>query len=236
MKTRYLRRYSDNQRINHWLMVVLFGLAGFSGLALFHPNLYFFTQFYGGPQWARIVHPYFGIITVLLFLGMLRHFWRANVWRKEDNRWLQAAPRLVLHGDSGALPPVHQYNAGQKIVFWLTTVCLFVLLVTGVLFWQPWFGNAVPIALQRVAVLLHSIAAFVLSLTVVVHIYAAIWVKGTLRAMTQGTVSADWAKHHHPLWYQEQMELEANAERESASAESQIWRTAYAQNGEQAAS
>ncbi|MDR2991488.1 MAG: cytochrome b/b6 domain-containing protein, partial [Burkholderiaceae bacterium] len=106
MKKLYIRRYSDNQRINHWLVVVLFGLAGFSGLALFHPNLFFFTQFYGGPQWTRIVHPYFGICAVLLFLGMIYHFWRANVWREEDNQWLQAAPQLVLHGDRAKLPPV----------------------------------------------------------------------------------------------------------------------------------
>jgi formate dehydrogenase subunit gamma len=205
MKKLYLRRYDDDQRINHWLVVVLFGLAGFSGLALFHPNLFFLTQFYGGPRWARIVHPYFGIVTVLLFLGMIYHFWRANVWREEDNQWLQAAPKLVLQGDVTQLPPVRQYNAGQKIAFWSITVCLFVLLVTGVLFWQPWLGSVVPISVQRAAVLLHSVAAFVLSLTVVVHIYAAIWVKGTLRAMTQGTVSAGWAKHHHPLWYREQL-------------------------------
>jgi formate dehydrogenase subunit gamma len=136
---------------------------------------------------------------------MIYHFWRANVWREEDNQWLQAAPQLVLHGDRAKLPPVRQYNAGQKIAFWSMVVCLFVLLVTGVLFWQPWLGDTVPIPVQRAAVLLHAIAAFVLSLTVVVHIYAAIWVKGTLRAMTQGTVSASWAKHHHPLWYQDQM-------------------------------
>jgi formate dehydrogenase subunit gamma len=57
-----------------------------------------------------------------------------------------------------------------------------------------------------VAVVLHALAAFIMSLTAVVHIYAAIWVKGTLRAMTQGTVSAGWAKHHHPLWYREKLE------------------------------
>jgi formate dehydrogenase subunit gamma len=152
---------------------------------------------------------------------MIYHFWRANVWREEDNQWLQAAPQLVLHGDRAKLPPVRQYNAGQKIAFWLMVVCLFVLLVTGVLFWQPWLGDTVPIPVQRAAVLLHAIAAFVLSLTVVVHIYAAIWVKGTLRAMTQGTVSAGWAKHHHPLWYRDQMGLESSQGQRMAGTERQ---------------
>ena len=75
------------------------------------------------------------------------------------------------------------------------------LLVTGVLFWQAWFANSVPIPLQRLAVVLHALAAFIISLLVVIHIYAALWVKGTVRAMTQGTVSAGWAKQHHYLWY-----------------------------------
>jgi formate dehydrogenase subunit gamma len=35
-----------------------------------------------------------------------------------------------------------------------------------------------------------------------VHIYSAIfWVRGSMRAMTRGTVTHAWARHHHPLWY-----------------------------------
>ncbi|MDO5625655.1 MAG: formate dehydrogenase subunit gamma [Pseudomonadota bacterium] len=211
MKKLYIQRYTDNQRINHWLVVLLFGLAGFSGLALFHPNLFFLTQFFGGPQWTRIVHPYFGIGVFLLFAIMFFGFWRANIWRRADSQWVKAAPKLVFDGNNTHMPPVRKYNAGQKLVFWLMTTSLIVLLATGVLFWQAWFANSVPIPLQRAAVLLHSISAFVMSLTAVVHIYAAIWVKGTLRAMTQGTVTAGWAKHHHPLWYQDKMDKAAPA-------------------------
>jgi formate dehydrogenase subunit gamma len=39
-----------------------------------------------------------------------------------------------------------------------------------------------------------------LILGIIVHIYAAIWVKGTTRAMTRGLVSESWAKRHHPGW------------------------------------
>jgi formate dehydrogenase subunit gamma len=35
------------------------------------------------------------------------------------------------------------------------------------------------------------------------HVYAAIWVKGTVRAMTRGTVTESWAKLNHPLWHEE---------------------------------
>ena len=62
---------------------------------------------------------------------------------------------------------------------------------------------------KRVAGLLHAVAAFVLVLGFIVHVYAALWVKGTLHAMVRGTVSGGWAKHHHPQWYREQMQGQA---------------------------
>jgi len=57
--------------------------------------------------------------------------------------------------------------------------------------------------LRRAAVVLHATAAAILILSVIVHVYAAIWVKGSVRAMTRGTVSEAWARRHHPLWYRE---------------------------------
>ena len=197
---RYLHRHSGVTRFNHWIMVILFGLAGFSGLALFHPNLFPLTGIFGGPQWTRIVHPYFGIGVFIAFLFMLARYWRDNLPTKDDAEWIKHSGDM-LKGNQTAMPPVGKYNAGQKGVFWGVCICLIVLLVIGVLFWQAWFANSVPIPLQRLAVVLHALAAFIISLLVVIHIYAALWVKGTVRAMTQGTVSAGWAKQHHYLWY-----------------------------------
>jgi formate dehydrogenase subunit gamma len=49
----------------------------------------------------------------------------------------------------------------------------------------------------------HALAAWIMILGIVVHVYAAIWVKGTIRAMTRGTVTEAWAKHHHRAWYRQ---------------------------------
>ena len=75
------------------------------------------------------------------------------------------------------------------------TLCLLVLLASGPLFWQAWFASSVPIWLQRIAVLAHAVSAFVLILAVIVHAYAALWVKGTLGAMVRGRVSVGWARN-----------------------------------------
>ncbi|GAP33729.1 formate dehydrogenase subunit gamma [Piscinibacter sakaiensis] len=199
---RYLRRYSDGERMNHWAIALLFVLAGLSGLALFHPALFFFSNLFGGGSWTRILHPFLGVAMVLLFLGLFVRLWRANVMNAADKAW-RAKSGEMLRGNKAAMPPVGKYNAGQKMVFWLMATSLLVLVVTGLMFWRPYFTPFFTIPVMRVAVLLHSVSAVVLVLTVIVHVYAAIWVKGTMRAMTRGTVSEGWAKTNHALWHQE---------------------------------
>lgn len=204
---RYLRRYTDGERINHWIVVLLFLGAALSGLALFHPALYFFSGLFGGGSWARIAHPFFGVLMVLAFAGLFARLWRDNRWQRDDTLWLKHSGSL-LRGRNEGLPPVGRYNAGQKLVFWIAAVCLLVLLVTGFLFWRPYFADLFPIPVKRIAVLLHAAAAAVLVITIIVHVYAAIWVKGSTRAMMRGTVSESWARHHHPLWWRSVRDVE----------------------------
>lgn len=206
MKKVYIERHHGAMRMNHWAVAILFFLAGLSGFALFHPSLFFFTHLFGGPQWTRILHPYMGIVMFLLFLILFFMAVGANRWRRYDSQWLGKVGTLIGGGGPAQMPASGKFNAGQKMVFWLSALCLLVLLVTGLTFWQAWFAASVPIPLQRVMVVLHALAAFIFVLTIIVHIYAAIWVKGTFRAMIRGNVSAAWARYHHPRWYQSQAE------------------------------
>ena len=48
-------------------------------------------------------------------------------------------------------------------------------------------------------------SALVLICAIIVHIYAAIWVKGSLTAMLRGYVTAGWAWKHHRAWFREQI-------------------------------
>ena len=196
-----LQRYDDNTRMNHWAIVLLFVCAALSGLVFFHPSMYFFTALFGGGTWTRILHPYFGVLMFLCFLLMFMRLWKENVLNDGDRAWLDKSGEM-FRGNKDGMPPAGKYNAGQKIVFWLMAVSLLVLLATGILFWHAWFPN-LPILARRIGVLLHALSAVVLVLTVIVHVYAAIWVKGTTRAMTRGTVSRGWARANHPLWHEE---------------------------------
>lgn len=204
-RTGELQRYEDRERMYHWLTAVLLLVAAVSGMAFFHPALFFLSAFVGGGSWARILHPFIGVATVFVFLFLYLRVRTENRMTAADREW-RAKMGEMLRGNKTAMPPVDKYNAGQKMVFWAMSISLAVLVLTGFLFWRPWFAPYVPIDLGRAAVLLHAVAAVALVLSVVVHVYAAIWVKGTVRAMTRGTVDEAWARQHHPLWHKKMTE------------------------------
>lgn len=200
--SRLLQRYKDGDRMNHWFIAMTFVLAALSGLAFFHPSMFFFSHLFGGGSWARILHPVLGLLMVAGFAWLFLRLWKDNVITAADREWGKHMRRM-LSGDKAGLPPVGKYNYAQKLTFWVMAVSLLVLLLTGIVFWRPWFAPYFPVAMLRAAVLLHSIAAVVLILSTIMHVYAAIWVKGTIRAMTRGTVTESWAKTNHPLWFDE---------------------------------
>ena len=200
-----LQRYSDRERMYHWATAIGLLVAACSGMALFHPSLFFLTIFTGGGPWTRILHPFIGIATALVFLFLYLRVRIDNQMNEHDKAWRDKMGEM-LKGNKAAMPPAGKYNAAQKLVFWSMSISLAVLLVTGFVFWRPYFAGYFPIDLVRLAVVLHAIAATVMVLSVIVHVYAAIWVKGTLSAMTRGTVTKAWARQNHALWHRKMTE------------------------------
>jgi len=198
----FIQRYTARERINHWIVAITFILAALSGLALFHPAFFFLVNLFGGGPWTRILHPFIGVVMFLFFMVMAVRFWGLNRITPADREWRKRIKDVLCNRDHG-LPEVGKYNAGQKYLFWIMVVSIPVLLLSGIVIWQPWFAPFFPIWLMRVAVVVHALAAWIIILGIVVHVYAAIWVRGTVRAMTRGTVSEAWAKHHHRAWYRQ---------------------------------
>lgn len=198
----FIQRYTSRERSNHWVVAIAFILAALSGLALFHPAFFFLTHLFGGGPWTRILHPFIGAVMFLFFIAMAARFWGHNRFTPADRQWMKRIKDVMCNRDQG-LPELGKYNAGQKYLFWTMVVCMPVLLVSGIVIWQPWFAPFFPVWLMRAAVVVHALAAWIIILGIVVHVYAAIWVKGTIRAMTRGTVSEAWAKHHHRAWYRQ---------------------------------
>jgi formate dehydrogenase subunit gamma len=194
-----LIRNTTATRINHWITGGCFVLLMLSGLSMFHPMLFFLSDLFGGGQWTRAVHPWIGTVLLLSFLGLVVQFWRENQWSRDDIAWMGAIEGVLTNKEEG-VPEVARFNAGQKFVFWSMLLLVPVLFLTGLVIWEVYFGAYTPIEVQRIAVLTHSLAAIAAIIVWVTHVYAAIWVRGSVRAMTQGFVTPGWAWRHHRKW------------------------------------
>ena len=193
-----LKRYEPKERANHWVVGISFILAGLSGLALFHPAFWPFTLLFGSSTWTRILHPYFGMLMALAFLLMAVWFWQLNRMNRVDWEWLSRVGEMV-NGDDHNMPEQGKYNGGQKLLFWLLLVGTILLLFSGIAIWRAWFHF--PVGQIRFASVVHAAVAAVMIGLIMVHVYASIWVKGTIRAMWYGTVTRPWARQHHRAWY-----------------------------------
>ncbi len=197
-----IERYHPADRANHWLTAITFILLALSGLALFHPAFFFLSHLFGDGPWMRILHPFIGIVMAVSFYFLAHRFFADNLMTAADWQWMRQLRDVITNHDE-RLPEVGRFNAGQKLLFWVMIATMLLLLLSGIVIWQPWFAPYFPIELIRVAVVIHSVSAFALMLGIIVHIYAAYWVRGTIRGMTRGTVPRAWAKHHHPGWYRQ---------------------------------
>ena len=197
-----VNRYTAGARINHWITATSLVLLALSGMALFTPYLFFLTSLFGGGQWTRAIHPWIGVVLFFSFAGLFLRFWKANLPAREDGTWL-ARITDVLRGKEEKLPEIGKYNAGQKFVFWSMSALILVLITTGIVIWDEYFYSFTTIEQKRIAVLAHAIAAVCAICVWIVHVYAAIWVKGTIGAMTRGKVTGGWAWRHHRKWLRE---------------------------------
>lgn len=195
-------RYTVGARINHWITAVSLVLLALSGMALFTPKLFFLTALFGGGQWTRAIHPWIGVVLFFSFAGLFLRFWKANLPAREDVDWVAHSGDL-LAGREEKMPEVGKYNAGQKGVFWSMSALIIVLIASGVVMWDQYFYPFTTIEQKRIAILVHSITAVVIICVWIVHVYAAIWVKGTFSAMTRGKVTGGWAWRHHRKWLRE---------------------------------
>ena len=195
-----LKRYEPAERANHWVVGITFILLALSGLAFFHPAFFPLTQLFGGPVWARILHPFLGVLMAISFLALFVRFKLLNKMTPADKEWLSRAKEMV-DGDDHGMPEQGKYNGGQKAMFWALSVCMLLMTVSGLFLWHAYFAFDIPVV--RLGAVVHAAVAAIMIAMIMVHVYAAIWVKGTIRAMWYGTVTRAWARQHHRAWYRQ---------------------------------
>jgi formate dehydrogenase subunit gamma len=192
-------RYATATRINHWITGICFTLLVLSGLSMFHPLLFWQSNLFGGGQWTRAAHPWIGCVLFVSYMGMIVQFWRDQVPSRDDVAWFRAIDRVLVNEEEG-VPEVPRFNAGQKAVFWAMALLVPVLFFTGLVIWEYYFAAYTTIEQQRIALLIHSLAAIGAIIVWIIHVYAGLWIRGSMQAMMHGWVTPGWAYRHHRKW------------------------------------
>jgi len=197
-----ISRFTAAERAIHWLVAISFILLALSGLVFFHPAFYPLNQLFGGGVWTRILHPFLGLVLTGSFGLMFFRFRELNRITPTDKEWLRHAHEM-MGGDDRNMPEADKFNAGQKVLFWLLVACMVLLLLSGIVIWRVYFSFLFPLAVIRLAAVLHAAAGAGMIALIMGHTYMAIWTSESMAAMLYGQVRRAWARQHHPAWFRQ---------------------------------
>jgi len=201
-----VEKYSRATRILHHVhtgaTIVLF----LTGLILFIPQLGFLAQ----DSWTRVLHRVASLIFIIapvVYLILkprvaIQSVKDAFSWGTDDIGWLKAAPRYYFLSDEKGMPPQGSLNTGQKLWWLITLVFGALFILTGIIMWFA--KTAAPAGLLQWAVFVHDGSFIVMGTMLFVHIYLGVihpMMTEAWKAITKGTVSAEYAKSHHEKWY-----------------------------------
>ncbi len=203
-----VERYDKPTRVLHWVHLVAFCLLFLTGLVLFIPQLGIIAQ----DSWTRVIHRIAAIILIIAPLIYIPMNWTATKrgvkkafsWGTDDIGWLKAAPRYYFLGDEKGMPPQGSMNTGPKVWVFFGAILRVIFILTGLVMWFA-KTTASPGVLQWM-VLLHDITFIISGAMLFVHIYLGVihpLMTESWRAIVRGKVSAEYAKKHHGLWYDE---------------------------------
>lgn len=197
-----LLRHPVYTRVLHWIVAISFVLSLLSGFAIYSPWLYrWLTPLFGGGSMTRFLHPWFGVVFDAAFFFQFLNWFVPMQWTKEDKRWLKGAKSYFTNKEALAPKNTGFFNGGQKLYFWSIVVSAVFFFITGMLLW---FDHVVPRWIVAVSYVLHDVAAVIMLLGFIAHIYETTAAQpGTFQGMVDGTVSEEWAWTHHPAWYEE---------------------------------
>ncbi|HEX4603588.1 MAG TPA: formate dehydrogenase subunit gamma [Candidatus Angelobacter sp.] len=195
-------RYTFIERAYHWINAFAYTYLLLTGLALFTPFLWWIAYMLGGGGTIRFWHPWVGLVYFVTILWM-HSKWKSDMKAiPQDQQWSKNIKAYVQNQDE-AMPPQGRFNAGQKQFWVVMFYCTFILLITGVIMWFPEKMPREEHWVLSLVVFLHSVTALITIAAFIVHVYMSVWVTpGSVKAMTHGVVSTNWAKTHHRLWYE----------------------------------
>ncbi|MES2710510.1 MAG: formate dehydrogenase subunit gamma [Pseudomonadota bacterium] len=200
-----IQRFNIIERANHWMVASTFIILGLSGLNLtFGRHLLLPIigpeAFTAVSQWGKYAHNFlsfpFALGLVLMFLLWVKD----NIPDRRDIAWLKAGGGFIGKGHVESA----RFNAGQKVVFWITVLGGGAVAASGYFLIFPF--AATDIAGMQLSHIIHSLLSVLMIAAILAHIYiGSIGMEGAIDAMSSGQVDLKWAREHHPLWVEEEL-------------------------------
>ena len=197
---RAIVRHRLASRVIHWAVAFFFLVCLLSGLPIWTPVFGWMAGLLGGLSVCRVLHPWAGLLYFAASLGMFLNWQREMRLEPKDREWLgpKALRYMSLQEQD---PDVGKYNGGQKLFFFAVSLAALGLLLSGV---ALWWSASLTQPIRVAGILLHDVTFILFAAAIVLHIYLGTAAEpGTFRSMTRGTVSAAWARWHHPRWHRE---------------------------------
>ncbi len=203
--------YSLFKRVIHWIAALAFVIIVPTGFMMI------FGKELGGGEIVRYARYLHSVGTVLFVLSAVPMFlmWLVPMLPSiDDVKWF-----FMLGGyltKKKVVVPAGQFNAGQKMWFWVAMLGGFVMVATGVAMYFQDFDicllrklNLDQVDLLRVAAIVHNFFGMAISALFITHLYMSLFaIKGSLDSMKSGYKSEDEIKYMHSSFYKKLLNKE----------------------------
>ncbi|HEY8048107.1 MAG TPA: formate dehydrogenase subunit gamma [Ramlibacter sp.] len=201
-----IERFTPFERAAHWANAISFCVLAISGIVMAFGQFFMMPllgkQLYGPLTYLlKNLHNFFGPLFTVSLVIVIITFIKDEFPQRGDLNWLVKLGGVF--SKSGTEPPTHRFNAGEKVLFWISAVVLGLILVGS-----GWvLDKLIPDfdylrSNMQVAHMIHSTAAMLMICAIGFHIYlGTIGVRGAYTAMRNGYVDEAWAQEHHGYWY-----------------------------------
>lgn len=205
---RYVPRHQKSFMLCHWLNAVSFLMLFLTALPLYADSFLFLYNIFGAKT-LQYAHRFFAIIfiaTPIIGLLIAREGYgmmikQAFSFNRDDLIFLLKFPFTLIGGEP-RMPKQSFYNGGEKINILLQAAIWALLVVSGLIMWLG--SGHIDNSIRAWMIPIHSIAAALGLAAALAHIYLAVVQNpDSVRGMTQGSISARYAVHHHGAWVDE---------------------------------
>ena len=205
---REMVRFNGFERFTHWLTASTFVVLGLTGLNITFGRALILPwlgpeAFSAWSEYAKMTHNYLSFAFTLGVLLMFLMWVGQNFPTKADFEWLKQGGGMF--SKEGTVAPAWKFNAGQKMLYWFVVLGGVVMIGSGFLLMFPFYGD-LTVSGMELTQIVHGVIGVVFIALIIAHVYiGTLGMEGAFEAMSEGTVDTNWAKEHHPLWYDEEM-------------------------------